>query len=43
MPKLTMPGAVLVGDAGGMVNLASLKGRATATVRALEAVVCRYG
>jgi electron-transferring-flavoprotein dehydrogenase len=26
MPKLTMPGAVLVGDAGGMVNLASLKG-----------------
>jgi electron-transferring-flavoprotein dehydrogenase len=26
MPKLAMPGAVLVGDAGGMVNLASLKG-----------------
>jgi electron-transferring-flavoprotein dehydrogenase len=26
MPKLSMPGAVLVGDAGGMVNLASLKG-----------------
>ncbi len=26
MPKLSMPGAVLAGDAGGMVNLASLKG-----------------
>src|SRR5919202_3401602 len=26
MPKLTMPGALLVGDAGGMVNLAALKG-----------------
>ncbi len=26
MPKLSMPGAVLVGDSGGMVNLASLKG-----------------
>jgi len=26
MPKLSMPGAVLVGDAAGMVNLASLKG-----------------
>jgi electron-transferring-flavoprotein dehydrogenase len=26
MPKLSMPGALLVGDAGGMVNLASLKG-----------------
>jgi electron-transferring-flavoprotein dehydrogenase len=26
MPKLAMPGAVIVGDAGGMVNLASLKG-----------------
>jgi electron-transferring-flavoprotein dehydrogenase len=26
MPKLSMPGAVLVGDAGGMVNLAALKG-----------------
>jgi electron-transferring-flavoprotein dehydrogenase len=26
MPKLTMPGAVIVGDAGGMVNLAALKG-----------------
>ncbi len=26
MPKVSMPGAVLVGDAGGMVNLASLKG-----------------
>jgi electron-transferring-flavoprotein dehydrogenase len=26
MPKLSMPGAVLVGDAGGLVNLASLKG-----------------
>jgi electron-transferring-flavoprotein dehydrogenase len=26
MPKLSMPGAVIVGDAGGMVNLASLKG-----------------
>jgi electron-transferring-flavoprotein dehydrogenase len=26
MPKLTMPGALIVGDAGGMVNLASLKG-----------------
>jgi electron-transferring-flavoprotein dehydrogenase len=26
MPKLTMPGALLAGDAGGMVNLAALKG-----------------
>jgi electron-transferring-flavoprotein dehydrogenase len=26
MPKLTVPGAVIVGDAGGMVNLAALKG-----------------
>jgi electron-transferring-flavoprotein dehydrogenase len=26
MPRLTMPGALLVGDAGGMVNLAALKG-----------------
>jgi len=26
MPKLSMPGAVLVGDAGGMVNLTALKG-----------------
>jgi electron-transferring-flavoprotein dehydrogenase len=26
MPKLSMPGAVLVGDGGGMVNLAALKG-----------------
>jgi electron-transferring-flavoprotein dehydrogenase len=26
MPKLTMPGALLVGDAAGMVNLAALKG-----------------
>ena len=26
VPKLSMPGAVLVGDAGGLVNLASLKG-----------------
>jgi electron-transferring-flavoprotein dehydrogenase len=26
MPKLSMPGAVVVGDAGGMMNLASLKG-----------------
>ncbi|HEY6779595.1 MAG TPA: NAD(P)/FAD-dependent oxidoreductase, partial [Thermoleophilaceae bacterium] len=26
MPKLTTPGALLVGDAGGMVNLAALKG-----------------
>ena len=26
MPKLSMPGAVLTGDAGGMVNLAALKG-----------------
>ena len=26
MPKLSMPGAVLVGDAGGMVNTTSLKG-----------------
>jgi electron-transferring-flavoprotein dehydrogenase len=26
MPKLSMPGAVLLGDAAGMVNLASLKG-----------------
>jgi electron-transferring-flavoprotein dehydrogenase len=26
MPKLSMPGAVLVGDAGGMVNTAALKG-----------------
>jgi electron-transferring-flavoprotein dehydrogenase len=26
MPKLTMPGAVLVGDAGGMVDTVSLKG-----------------
>jgi electron-transferring-flavoprotein dehydrogenase len=26
MPKLTMPGAAIVGDAGGMVNLAALKG-----------------
>jgi electron-transferring-flavoprotein dehydrogenase len=26
MPKLSMPGAVIVGDAGGMVNLAALKG-----------------
>jgi electron-transferring-flavoprotein dehydrogenase len=26
MPKLTTPGAVIVGDAGGMVNLAALKG-----------------
>jgi len=26
MPKLSMPGAVLVGDCAGMVNLASLKG-----------------
>ena len=26
MPKLAMPGALIVGDAGGMVNLAALKG-----------------
>ncbi len=26
MPKLSMPGAVIVGDAGGLVNLAALKG-----------------
>jgi electron-transferring-flavoprotein dehydrogenase len=26
MPKLSMPGALLAGDAGGMVNLAALKG-----------------
>jgi electron-transferring-flavoprotein dehydrogenase len=26
VPKLSMPGAVLVGDSGGLVNLASLKG-----------------
>jgi electron-transferring-flavoprotein dehydrogenase len=26
MPRLTMPGALIVGDAGGMVNLAALKG-----------------
>ena len=26
MPKLTMPGALIAGDAGGMVNLAALKG-----------------
>ena len=26
MPKLTTPGAVIVGDAGGLVNLAALKG-----------------
>ena len=26
MPKLSMPGAVIVGDGGGMVNLAALKG-----------------
>jgi electron-transferring-flavoprotein dehydrogenase len=26
MPKLTMPGALLVGDAGGMVDTAALKG-----------------
>ncbi len=26
MPKLSMPGALLVGDAGGIMNLASLKG-----------------
>src|SRR5829696_7157336 len=26
MPKLSMPGAVLVGDGAGMVNLAALKG-----------------
>lgn len=26
MPKLTMPGALLVGDAGGMVDMAALKG-----------------
>jgi len=26
MPKLTAPGALIVGDAGGMVNLAALKG-----------------
>jgi len=26
MPKLSMPGAVVVGDAGGMVNTAALKG-----------------
>src|SRR2546425_2998231 len=26
MPKLTMPGGLIVGDAGGMVNLAALKG-----------------
>ncbi len=26
MPKLTMPGALIVGDAAGMVNLAALKG-----------------
>jgi electron-transferring-flavoprotein dehydrogenase len=26
MPKLSMPGAVIAGDAGGMVNLAALKG-----------------
>jgi electron-transferring-flavoprotein dehydrogenase len=26
MPRLSMPGAVIVGDAGGMVNLAALKG-----------------
>ena len=26
MPKLSMPGALIVGDAGGMVDLAALKG-----------------
>jgi electron-transferring-flavoprotein dehydrogenase len=26
MPKLSMPGALIVGDAGGMVNMAALKG-----------------
>jgi electron-transferring-flavoprotein dehydrogenase len=26
MPKLSMPGAVIIGDGGGMVNLAALKG-----------------
>src|SRR5207244_10681838 len=26
MPKLSMPGAVIVGDAGGMVDTAALKG-----------------
>jgi electron-transferring-flavoprotein dehydrogenase len=26
MPKLSMPGALIIGDAGGMVNLAALKG-----------------
>jgi electron-transferring-flavoprotein dehydrogenase len=26
MPKLSMPGAVIIGDSGGLVNLASLKG-----------------
>jgi electron-transferring-flavoprotein dehydrogenase len=26
VPKLSMPGAVLIGDAGGLLNLASLKG-----------------
>src|SRR5215213_10884043 len=26
LPKLTMPGALIAGDAGGMVNLAALKG-----------------
>src|SRR5207245_3390941 len=26
MPKLSMPGAILVGDAGGMVDTAALKG-----------------
>src|SRR5947209_10076672 len=26
MPKLSMPGALIVGDGGGMVNLAALKG-----------------
>jgi electron-transferring-flavoprotein dehydrogenase len=41
MPKLTMPGALLVGDAGGMVDTVSLKGvhhSINSGIRAAEAI-----
>src|SRR5437764_1406156 len=43
MPKLSMPGAVIVGDAGGMVNLAALKGVHYAIKSGMLAAEAIYG
>jgi electron-transferring-flavoprotein dehydrogenase len=43
MPKLSMPGALLVGDAGGMVNLAALKGVHYAIKSGMLAAESIYG